>query len=151
MCKPDDYSNDEYRTNAGIDKLGGAHADENPLVGISREQSEQLERETRNPTSAIEDMSKNDSPGEKSSSNTMVAKSLTGWHPFMRFLFRVADMKYAHITPREERAYIFIKEHKKTFWVCFWSDWIIVLVGSVGVIAAIAFAALRTVGIDFGA
>ncbi|MFR0568209.1 hypothetical protein ACLUXI_00530 [Bifidobacterium apri] len=151
MCKSDDYSNDEYLMNAGIDKLGGAHADENPSVGISREQSERLERETKNPTPAIEDMSGNDSPDEKSSSNTMVAKSLTGWHPFMRFLFRVADMEYAHITPREERAYRFIEEHKRTFWACFWGDWIIVLVGSMGVIAAIAFAALRTVGIDFGA
>lgn len=69
----------------------------------------------------------------------------------MRFLFRVADMKYAHVMPREERAYEFIGKHKKTFWACFWGDWIIVLVGSVGVIAAIVFAALRTVGIDFWA
>lgn len=151
MCESDDYSNDEYLMNAEIDELGGAHADEDPSVGISREQSEQLERETKNPTPAIEDMSGNDSPDETSSSNTMIAKSLTGWHPFMRFLFRVADMKYAHITPREERAYRFIEAHKRTFWACFWGDWIIVLAGSVGVIAAIAFAALRTVGIDFGA
>ena len=39
MRKSDDYSNDEYLMNAGIDKLGGAHADENPSVGISRERA----------------------------------------------------------------------------------------------------------------
>ena len=141
MSEPDDY------LNAGIDSLGGADADEDPFVGVSHEQSAQLERETRDIT--IEDMSGDDSPGEKSSSNTAVAKSLTGWHPFMRFLFRVADMKYAYVMPREERAYTFISKHKKTFWACFWGDWIIVLVGSVGVIAAVVFAALRTVGINF--
>lgn len=144
MSEPDDY------LNARIDSLGGAHADEDSSIGVSHEQSEQLEKETRNvtPENTLEDMSGNDSPGEKTSSNTTAAKSLTGWHPFMRFLFRVSDMKYAYVTPREERAYRFISKHKKTFWACFWGDWIIVLAGSAGVIAAIVFAALRTVGIN---
>lgn len=65
-------------------------------------------------------MSGNDSAIGKNSSDTTAAKSLTGWHPFMRFLFRVADMKYAYVTPREKRAYLFISRHKKTFWACFW-------------------------------
>ena len=72
-------------------------------------------------------------------------------HPALKdgapFRFRVADMKYAYVTPREKRAYLFISRHKKTFWACFWGDWPIVLSGGVGVIAAIVFAALRTVGI----
>lgn len=135
--------------NAGIDSLGGADADSDPSIGATPEQIDQLESETRNvsPETPLEDMSGNDSAIGKNSSDTTAAKSLTGWHPFMRFLFRVADMKYAYVTPREKRAYLFISRHKKTFWTCFWGDWLIVLSGGVGVIAAIVFAALRTVGI----
>lgn len=108
--------------NAGIDSLGGADADSDPSIGATPEQIDQLESETRNvsPETPLEDMSGNDSAIGKNSSDTTAAKSLTGWHPFMRFLFRVADMKYAYVTPREKRAYLFISRHKKTFWACFW-------------------------------
>ncbi len=71
--------------------------------------------------------------------------SITAWHPFMRFVFRVADMRYADLPPRE-RAHRFADAHRKTFWLCFLFDWLIILVGSAGVIMAVVFSVAKILG-----
>lgn len=96
-------------------------------------------------TRVDEDMSRRDGP-QATHTDTSLG-SITGWHPFLRFVYRVADMMYAFIPDRKRRVHAFIEEHPKIFMFMFWCDWCIVLVGSLGVIAIGVFAILRTIGL----
>lgn len=93
-----------------------------------------------------EDMSGTDSKSKEGSDSSMLSY-ITGWHPFLRFLYRTADMKYAFIMNPRQRAYRFITSHKITFWICFWADWIIVLIGSAGMVGLAVIAVVKTLGL----
>lgn len=127
-----------------ISELGGAEGDLKASGGEGRERSERLERAVRN--AEVEDMSRNDSPG-RASSDSLAFASVTGWHPFMRFLYRVADMEYAFVDDRRERVHMFVDERRRTFWVCFWADFTIVFIGAMGVVALAIYAGLKTLGL----
>ncbi|RSX46086.1 hypothetical protein [Bifidobacterium castoris] len=106
--------------------------------------------DTSVPTQAVnepepEDMSRRDGPQSTTADNSL--GSITGWHPFLRFLYRVADMVYAYIPDRKRRVHIFIGEHPIIFKCLFWCDFAVVVVGVLGIIAVILFGAARTVGI----
>lgn len=90
-------------------------------------------------------MSRRDGPQSTTADNSL--GSITGWHPFLRFLYRVADMVYAYIPDRKRRVHIFIGEHPIIFKFLFWCDFAVVVVGVLGIIAVILFGAARTVGI----
>ena len=92
-----------------------------------------------------EDMSGTDSKGKKNNDSAMFSY-ITGWHPFLRFLYRTADMEYAYIPDPRQRAHKFITTHKKTFWACFWFDWFLVLIGSSGIVALAVIAVAKTLG-----
>lgn len=92
-----------------------------------------------------EDMSGTDSRRSGADDSAMFSY-ITGWHPFLRFLYRTADMKYAFLPDPKQRAYRFITSHKRTFWLCFWFDWFIVLIGSAGVIGLAIVAIIKTLG-----
>ncbi|RYQ42436.1 hypothetical protein PG2000B_1129 [Bifidobacterium pseudolongum subsp. globosum] len=93
-----------------------------------------------------EDMSRRDGPHASSNTDPSLG-SVTGWHPFLRFIYRVADMVYAFIPDRRKRVHAFVEEHPKSFWAAFICDYIIVAIGSGGVICAGIFAILRTFGL----
>ncbi|RSX52685.1 hypothetical protein [Bifidobacterium callimiconis] len=139
---------DDRFLNASTDALGGKYGDDQAAGRLSDDKSERYEGDARNTLEikdSIEDMSRTDSPTVKGA-DTSALSYITGWHPFLRFLFRVADMKYAFEDNRGKRAYRFIKSHKKTFWVCFWCDWALVLIGSCGAVALALIAIAKTLG-----
>jgi hypothetical protein len=144
-----DKDSDKPYLDQGTEALGGKAGDDTAVGRLSDSESARFEDEARERseiTDEIEDMSHNDSPGSNNS-DTSALTSITGWHPFLRFLFRVADMEYAFEENRSVRFHRFIREHKWIFRICFWADWGIVAIGSTGVVAAMVFAALKTLGL----
>ncbi|WP_443092321.1 hypothetical protein ACTPOJ_04475 [Bifidobacterium longum] len=140
---------DEPYLDQNTDALGGKAGDDTAVGRLPDRESARVESEARERselTDGLEDMSRNDSPGSNKSDASALT-SITGWHPFLRFLFRVADMEYAFENNRAIRVHRFIREHKWIFRICFWADWAIVAIGSMGVVAVVIFAALKTLGL----
>lgn len=74
----------------------------------------------------FEDFSRTDTTVQ-SASQASILSHFMGWHPFMRFYCRVADMANGQISDSGQRMHDFAQKHKILFWICIFLDGVIIL------------------------
>lgn len=136
---------EERYINENISALGGSTGDDDAVGALRDDESEQYEQ-SASECSEMKDEPEDMRPDSSLPSVRGDAKMfalVTGWHPFMRFFYRVSQMLYSQYKP-EDRPYELARRHQKMFWFCWGADNIVIGTGVTAIFIVLGIAAFKT-------
>lgn len=127
-----------------ISALGGSHGDDTAAGSLSDDESKSYEQAASNRSEmkdGPEDM-RPDSSIPSIKGDAKMFAFVTGWHPFMRFFYRVSQMLYSQYAP-EDRPYELANRHRRMFWFCWWADSAVICLGVTAIFIVLGIAAYK--------
>lgn len=113
---------EEHYISENVSALGGSTGDADAVGALRDDESERYEQAAseRSEMRDADDM-RPDSSIPAIKGDAKMFAFVTGWHPFMRFFYRVSQMLYRQYNP-EDRPYELARRHRRMFWFCWWAD-----------------------------